>query len=67
MIFDTKRKAETQASAHLTTNTYYIMIYTKRKRLRLHVATIEDFLTILRVARDSFVIVVRICQINHRA
>ena len=25
MIFDTKRKAEAQASAHLTTNTYYIM------------------------------------------
>lgn len=25
MIFDTKRKAEAQASAHQTTNTYYIM------------------------------------------
>ena len=31
MIFDTKRKAEAQASAHQTTNTYYIMKDTKRK------------------------------------
>lgn len=49
MIFDTKRKAEAKAPAHLTTNTYYIMKDTKRKRLRLHVATIEDFLTILGI------------------
>lgn len=33
MIFDTKIKAEAQASAHQTTNTYYIMKDTKRKRL----------------------------------
>ena len=29
MIFDTKRKAEAQASAYLTTNTYYIMFENK--------------------------------------
>lgn len=29
MIFDTKRKAEEKASAHLTTNTYYIMFEKK--------------------------------------
>lgn len=40
MIFDIKIKAEAQASAHQTTNTYYIMKDTKRKRLRLHVAAI---------------------------
>ena len=57
MIFDTKRKAEAQASAHLTTNTYYIMKDTKRKRFRLQVATIEDFLAILGVACESLVIV----------
>ena len=28
-IFDTKRKAEAKASAHLTTNTYYIMFENK--------------------------------------
>ena len=33
MIFDTKKKAEAKASAHQTTNTYYIMKDTKRKRL----------------------------------
>ena len=33
MIFDTKRKAEAKAPAHQTTNTYYIMKDTKRKRL----------------------------------
>lgn len=49
MIFDTKRKAEAQASAHLTTNTYYIMKDTKRKRPVLHVAAIEDFLAILGI------------------
>lgn len=31
MIFGTKRKAEAQAPAHLTTNTYYIMnLYEKK-------------------------------------
>ena len=35
MIFDIKRKAEAQASAHQTTNTYYIMKDTKRKRLSI--------------------------------
>lgn len=49
MFFDTKRKAEAKASAHQTTNTYYIMIDTKRKRLRLCVASIEDFLAILGI------------------
>lgn len=29
MIFDTKRKAEAQAPAHQTTNTYYIMFEKK--------------------------------------
>lgn len=33
MIFDTKRKAEAQAPAYLTTKTYYIMKDTKMKRL----------------------------------
>lgn len=49
MIFDTKRKAEAQASAHQTTNTYYIMKDTKRKRPVLHVAAIEDFLATLGI------------------
>lgn len=35
MIFDTKRKAEEKAPAHLITNTYYIMKDTKRKRPKL--------------------------------
>ena len=35
MIFDTKRKAEAQASAHLTTNNYYIMKDTKKKTLEV--------------------------------
>lgn len=66
MIFDTKRKAEAQASAHQTTNTYYIMKDTKRKRLRLH-ASIEDFLATLRIGCYSIVIVELIAQINHGA
>lgn len=57
MIFDTKIKAEAQAPAHLTTNTYYIMKDTKRKRSRLQVATIEDFLTTLGIAGESLTIV----------
>ena len=67
MIFDTKIKAEAQAPAHQTTNTYYIMKDTNRKRLRLHVASIEDFLTTPRIAGESLVIVVCFGQINHCA
>lgn len=58
MIFDTKRKAEAKAPAHQTTNTYYIMKDTKRKRFGLHVAAIEDFLTTLWIRGESLVIVV---------
>ena len=57
MIFDTKRKAEAQASAHLITNTYYIMKDTKRKRPRLHVAAIEDLLATLWIGGEGLVIV----------
>ncbi len=67
MIFDTKIKAEAQAPAHQTTNTYYIMKDTNRKRLRLHVASIEDFRTILGIACESLVIVVSFGQVNHCA
>lgn len=67
MIFDTKRKAEAKAPAHQTTNNYYIMKDTKRKRLRLHVASIEDFLTTLRICGDSLMIVECINKIQHCA
>ena len=50
IIFDTKRKAEAKAPAHLTTNTYYIMKDTKRKRPMLHVAAIENLLATLGIA-----------------
>lgn len=65
MIFDTRRKAEAKAPAHLTTKIYYIMKDTKRKRLRLHIAAIQNFLTTLWIAGDSLVIVVRIEKIDH--
>ena len=67
MIFDTKRKAEAKAPAHLTTNTYYIMKDTKRKRPVLYFAAIEDFLATLGITCESLGIVVRIGQINHCA
>ena len=67
MIFDTKIKAEAQASAHLTTNTYYIMKDTKRKRSRLHFSAIQNLLGTLRIRCESLVIVERIAQINHGA
>lgn len=67
MIFDTKRKAEAKAPAHLTTNTYYIMKDTKRKRPKLYVSAIEDFFTTLWIAGESLGIVECIGQINHCA
>ena len=63
MIFDTKIKAEAQASAHLTTNTYYIMF--EKKTYRLYVAAIENLLAILWICGESLVIVVRIEKIDH--
>ena len=65
MIFDTKRKAEAKAPAHLTTNTYYIMKDTKRKRPKLHVSAIEDFFTTLWIACDSLGIVEFTEQVDH--
>lgn len=67
MIFDTKRKAEAQAPAHLITNTYYIMKDTKRKRTMLHVAAIENLLSILGIAGESLGIVKCLAQIGHCA
>ena len=66
-IFDTKRKAEAKASAHQTTNTYYIMKDTKRKRSVLHVAAIENLLATLWIACESLGIVESIGQIDHGA
>ena len=65
MIFDTKRKAEAQASAHLTTNTYYFMF--EKKTYRLYVAAIENLFSALGIAGESLGIVVCIGQINHCA
>lgn len=67
MIFDTKRKAEAQAPAHQTTNTYYIMKDTKRKRSMLYVTAIEYFLATRSICGESLCVVVRICKVNHRA
>ena len=67
MIFDTKIKAGAQTPAHQTTNTYYIMKDTKRKRSMLYVAAIENFLTILGIAGDSLCVVELAKEIDHRA
>lgn len=65
MIFDTKIKAEAQASAQQLKLTY--LLYYEKKTKWLHVATIEDFLTTLGICRDSFSVIVFVIIVYHRA
>ena len=66
MIFDTKRKAEAKAPAHLTTNTHYIMMI-RKENVCLHVAAIQNFLATLWIACESLDKVESILNIYHSA
>lgn len=64
MIFDKKKKGR---GASLCPTTKTNLLHYEKKTKRLHIATIEDFLTTLGICCESLSVVVRIKQVDHRA